>query len=183
MLQNAIRNFLPSVTNPDQDKISLWADAYFEYEVTTSAASQKIQHRDIQRFINFIVQETGNDTRRLWTPRLSRSFLNYLQQAIGKDGKRRWNNRTVNTTLTHVKTFAKWITKISDDSRSLFAPFPTGNPMAKIKLISLSNGLEVERALTKQERDRILDSADQLLVIGGLRQDRNLGCPKIVFSA
>ncbi|KJS01989.1 MAG: hypothetical protein VR65_07020 [Desulfobulbaceae bacterium BRH_c16a] len=65
----------------------------------------------------------------------------------------------------HLKTFAKWIHQ--------HRPFPLGQPMAKITMLSVGNHLEIERALTKQERNRILDAADQLLLVGGRSRDRH----------
>lgn len=52
-------------------------------------------------------------------------------------------------------------------------PFPLGNPMAKIRLQAVGNGLEVERAVTPIERNRILDAADSLPVLGARSKDRN----------
>jgi len=46
--------------------------------------------------------------------------------------------------MAHLKTFAKWIHKLK--------PFPLDNPMAKIKLLPVGTGLEVERAITPAER-------------------------------
>jgi hypothetical protein len=45
--------------------------------------------------------------------------------------------------------------------------------MEKIKMLSVGNQLEIERALTKQERNRILDAVDQLLQVGGRSWDRH----------
>lgn len=67
--------------------------------------------------------------------------------------------------LAHVKTFAKFIHRMR--------PFPLGNPMLKIKLQIVGNGLEVERAVTPQERNRILDAADALPVVTGRSKDRS----------
>ena len=77
----------------------------------------------------------------------------------------RRSDRTVNRMTAHLKTFAKWIHQ--------HRPFPLGQPMAKITMLSVSNHLEIERALTKQERNRILDAADQLLLVGGRSRDRH----------
>jgi integrase len=60
---------------------------------------------------------------------------------------------------------ATWVHKI--------APFPLGNPMAKLRLLPVGTGLEVERALTPAERRRLLDAADLLAEIGGRSSDRN----------
>lgn len=60
--------------------------------------------------------------------------------------------------IAHVKTFAKFIHRLR--------PFPLGNPMARIKLQAIGNGLEIERAVTPQERNRILDAADALPLTG-----------------
>ncbi len=45
--------------------------------------------------------------------------------------------------------------------------------MAKIKMLSKGTTLNIERAITEQERNRILDAADQLLIVGGRSVDRN----------
>jgi hypothetical protein len=49
--------------------------------------------------------------------------------------------------IAHLKTFAKWIHKLR--------PSPLGNPMAKMKLMPIGNGLEIERAISPAERRRI----------------------------
>jgi integrase len=67
--------------------------------------------------------------------------------------------------MAHLKTFAKWIHKIS--------PFPLGNPMAKLKLMPVGTGLEVERAITTAERRQILDAADNLPSVCGRSRDRH----------
>ena len=88
-----------------------------------------------------------------------------LDGTCNEDGSRRWSDRTINRMMAHLKTFAKWIHRHS--------PFPLGQPMEKIKMLAIGNRLEIERALTKQERNRILDAADQLLVVGGRSRDRH----------
>ncbi len=80
-------------------------------------------------------------------------------------GRAGYSDQTINRILAHLKTFAKWIHKLK--------PFPLDNPMAKIKLMPVGTGLEVERAITASERRRILDAADRLPVIGGRSKDRN----------
>ena len=45
--------------------------------------------------------------------------------------------------------------------------------MAKIKLMPIGNGLEIERAISPAERRRILDAADTLPIIGGRSKDRH----------
>jgi integrase len=67
--------------------------------------------------------------------------------------------------MAHLKTFAKWIHKLG--------PFPLDNPMAKLKLMPVGTGLELERAITPAERRRILDAADSLPLVGGRSKDRN----------
>ena len=45
--------------------------------------------------------------------------------------------------------------------------------MAKISLLKVGTGLEIERALSVSERRKMLDAADLLLVAGGISKDRN----------
>ena len=45
--------------------------------------------------------------------------------------------------------------------------------MAKIKLMPIGNGLEIERAISPAERRRILDAADTLPIVGGSSKDRH----------
>ncbi len=146
------------------DTLSFWKEAYFRYEVTTAPSSQRIQRRDIELFIDYMVQEEKNDNRISWSPRLSKAFQLYLQNET-RDGRRRWGERTINRIMAHLKTFAKWIHKLK--------AFPLGDPMGKIKLFSIGAGLEIERAITPAERRKILDAADLLLEIGGRSKDRS----------
>lgn len=146
------------------DTISWWAEQYFRFEVTTSQSSRKVQQRDLQLFLDYILEEEGTDKRVAWTPRLSKSFMDYMRKEK-VDGLRRRNDRTVNRVMAHLKTFAKWIHKLR--------PFPLGNPMEKISLVSVGNNLEIERALTPSERRKLLDAADLLLQVGGRSKDRS----------
>ena len=166
------RNVVAVKADVKQDRISLWCNAYFEYGVTCSPASQKVQRRNIARFITFMIETADNDERRRWTKRLSGQFREYLENATNKDGKRLWSSRTSNTTLAHVKTFAKWITGITNDPRIPFEPFPAGNPMEGINGLPTGSVLEIDRALTPKETNWILDAADELVHVGGRRRDR-----------
>jgi integrase len=146
------------------DTISWWLEQYFLFEVTTSESSRKVQRRDLQLFLDYLVVEEGTDKRVKWTPRLSKGFQEYLRKEK-VEGKRRWNDRTINRVMAHLKTFAKWVHKLR--------PFPLGNPVEKIALILVGTGLEIERALTPAERRKLLDAADLLLRVGGRSKDRS----------
>ena len=111
-------------------------------------------------------QDLGSEERKLWTSRFSKSFVEYLKSVIDeRRKKRRWNDRSINRILAHLKTFAKWIHKLS--------PFALGNPMVKIKMMQTTTGLEIERALIEKERSLLLDAADYLVKTGGISRDRN----------
>lgn len=145
-----------------------WIDQYFKFEVTTAASSQAVQRRDLALFLSYVQEETGGDEVAAWTPRLSRSFQDRLRKEIDvKDGqgKRRLSDRTINRVMAHLKTFAKWVHKLK--------PFVLGDPMGKVSLLKVGNGLEIERACSAAERRKILDAADRLLRIGGESKDRN----------
>ena len=45
--------------------------------------------------------------------------------------------------------------------------------MAKMKLMPIGNGLEIERAISPAERRRILDAADTLPIVGGRSKNRH----------
>lgn len=109
--------------------------------------------------------EEGTEKRIAWSPRLSRAFQGHLRETYTASGKRRYSDRTVNRMMAHLKTFSKWVHKLS--------PFPLGEPMAKIKLLAVGTGLDIERALTTAEKRKILDAADLLVEIGGRSKDRN----------
>lgn len=159
-------NFSQLMGMTDQnDLLKMWLELYFEIEVTTLPSSPKIQRRDLNLFIEFMLQEEGNDKRTLWTPRLAAAFKHFLTIVVNENGKRRWSDKTANRILAHVKTFAKWVNKI--------APFPLGNPMGKIRGITVGNSLDVDRALTPSERRRMLDAADRLPITGGRSKDRH----------
>jgi integrase len=167
-LQKATRNIndeLIAIKNGFPDTISFWIEAYFRYEVTTSISSQKVQRRDLNLFRDFLLGECGSDERRFWTPRQSKAFKDALKKLNLGQGRRGYSDRTINRIMAHLKTFAKWIHKLK--------PFPLDNPMAKLKLMPVGSGLEVERAITPAERRRILDAADSLPLVGGRSKDRN----------
>lgn len=146
------------------DTVSWWLEQYFRFEVTTGESSQKVQRRDFQLFLDFMFREEGDDRRAAWSPRLSKGFQDYLRREK-VDGRRRWNDRTVNRVTAHLKTFSKWVHKLR--------PFPLGDPMAKITMVTVGANLEIERALTPSERRKVLDAADLLLQVGGRSKDRN----------
>jgi integrase len=160
-----IKGELIAVKNGFPDTISFWIEAYFGYEVTTSVSSQKVQRRDLNVFRDFLLSECGSEERRHWTPRQSKAFKDSLKKVNLGQGRRGYSDRTINRIMAHLKTFAKWIHKLK--------PFPLDNPMAKLKLMPVGTGLEVERAITPAERRRILDAADSLPMIGGRSKDRN----------
>jgi len=167
-LQNATRNNsdgLIEVKKDFPDTISFWIAAYFRFEVTTSESSQKVQQRDLSLFCDFMMADSGSDERSLWSPRLSKAFADRLKKTRRPDRKRGFSDRTVNRILAHMKTFSRWIHKLK--------PFPLGDPMAKIKLLPVANGLEIERAISAGERRRLLDAADLLPIVGGRSRDRN----------
>jgi integrase len=137
---------------------------YFGLAVTTRAASQQVQHRDLTLFLRYLRLEEGAALRSAWTPRRSRDFQQHLQRTLDAHGKRHWSDKTIIRILAHLKTFATWIHTLH--------PFPLGHPMARIKLPAVGSGLQVERALTPMERRRVLDAADLLLTIGGRSKDR-----------
>lgn len=147
------------------DSLLVWKDLYFRFEVVTSKGSQDHQKRDLARFLEFMREEYESTDRSAWTPRAARGFQTWLQSAIEEDGSRRWSDRTINRIIAHLKTFSKFIHK--------YRPFDLGNPMTKIKMLAIGNQLDIERAISKQERNRLLDAADQLLTIGGLSRDRS----------
>ena len=158
-VQIATPKNIPVPMSETEDDLHRWSSIYFATQVTTSPRSQKEQQRDLSLFLSFMEQEFGSTSRSSWSPRVTRDFLTALQNTFKEDGSRKWSDRTINRMSAHLKTFAKWIHQ--------HRPFPLGQPMDKIKMLSVGNQLEIERALTKQERNRILDAADQLLLVGG----------------
>jgi integrase len=149
------------------DSLTWWMEQYFKYEVTTAPSSQHAQQQDITRFIMFMLNEEGNEDRPLWSPRLSRAFQEHLRAVIDdKTGRCQWSDSSIKRIMAHLKTFSKWINKLRS--------FPLGDPMIKVTIKSTTSGtgLEIERALIKSERRRILDAADQLPAIGGRSRDR-----------
>src|SRR5262249_34542914 len=112
-----------------QDGLGWWVEQYFQHAVTTSPASQQVQRRDLGLFLRYLQTEEGTDQRLAWTPRLTRAFQQHLQQTLTPDGRRTWCNKTIQRILAHLKTFATWV--------HTHQPFPSGHPMAAIKLPAL----------------------------------------------
>ena len=155
---------LTSLVNEETDSLNAWLEAYFAVEVTTAESSRRVQQRDLRRFLSFLHQETGSDKRTAWTGRLSRDFFEGLRHALKPDGSRCYADRTINRIFAHLKTFASWIHH--------YRPFPLGHPLARLRQLATSAGLEVERALSETERKQLLETADLLPIIGGRSRDQ-----------
>lgn len=156
---------LPVTRQSFPDTLDAWAEAYFQFEVTTSRLTQKEQRRDIRLFLEFMEAEEKSLERVRWTPYLSKEFINSLQQTL-QDGHRRWSDSTINRIIAHIKTFAKWIYRLRS--------FPFGyEPMGRIKAIQTSTRLDIDKALTESERRNILEVSDSLLETGGRSKDKN----------
>jgi hypothetical protein len=60
----------------EADSLGWWVAQYFQHAVTTSPASQQVQHRDLGLFLRYLQTEEGTDQRLAWTPRLGGPFSN-----------------------------------------------------------------------------------------------------------
>jgi hypothetical protein len=109
-LQNDLRNKsgeLVRVPEERADSLRWWVEQFFAFEVTTAASSQRVQRRDLELFLSVIEIETGGDSRRAWSPRLSRAFVDVLRKEVKEHGGRRYSDKTINRVIAHLKTFAK----------------------------------------------------------------------------
>ncbi len=68
------------------DSLRWWVEQFFAFEVTTAASSQRVQRRDLELFLSVIEMETGSDSRRAWSPRLSRAFVDTLRKEVKEHG-------------------------------------------------------------------------------------------------
>lgn len=71
MPQNTIRNDMVPLEPPLTDgseSLDEWVAQYFRVAVTTSVASQKVQHRDFALFLRYMQAEEGYTQRMAWTP-------------------------------------------------------------------------------------------------------------------
>jgi hypothetical protein len=66
MTQNTTRNndrSVVSVPAAGADSLAWLVAQYFQHGVTTSPASQQVQHRDLGLFLRYLVAEEGTDQR------------------------------------------------------------------------------------------------------------------------
>jgi len=82
---------------------------------------------------------------------MSEAYKDYLKKKEWRKGKTGYSGRNINRMIAHLKTLAQRLHKLK--------PFTLGNAMAKLRLLPVGTGLEVERAITPAERRRILDKA------------------------
>ena len=83
VLQNTSRNDSAAnllVVNSKIYSIASWMAVYFQFEATTLESSQKVQRLDLATFLQFILDEVGDDKLVNWTPRLSQVFKTFLQR-------------------------------------------------------------------------------------------------------
>ncbi|MBI5325284.1 MAG: site-specific integrase [Ignavibacteriae bacterium] len=147
------------------DSLDWWLEKYFENEVHTSPETQKAQNRDINLFLDYMNVQTGSIKRNNWTLKVSRGFQNYLKNQTDSDGKSLRNERTTDRIIAHLKTFAKWIHSIH--------PFTLFNPMLKVKLSDSGKFLDIDKAITSEEREKLLNVADNLIELTALSKDRH----------
>ena len=168
-----LSDFVRSESWPDT--ISAWAELYFRIEVTTSERSRQEQRRDSPRPFPFPPSWSGPSATSSGTTgrpaRRGRSSIPSVRSS-------RRTAAAVGPTapsigmVAHLRTFATWI----DTLRT----FPSGHPTAELKSLAVSGVFELERAITADERHRLLDAADHLPVIGGRFRDRRR-CREIEF--
>ncbi len=157
----------------NNDTLDVWFEAYLEWHDQSGETSRKVKRQDIGLFLNYLMQQKDNINRLSWSPRITRAFFDHLiitpvNELFPEHNNRQakpYSSRTSNRILDHLKAFSKWIEKIKS--------FPLGEPTAGIKRQAKALRLDVEKALTKKERNRLLDAADQLVMMGGLSKDRS----------
>lgn len=164
---NRRNNNISLLQFPDNfsDDLGWWMDKYFEIEVQTSSDTQKAQKRDISLFLDYMNEQTGSIKRNNWTLKISRGFQLYLKSQTDSEGKNMRNERTTDRIIAHLKTFAKWIHRIQ--------PFSLFNPMLKIKLSDSGKFLDIDNAITTEERIKLLKVADNLLTLTALSKDKH----------
>ena len=159
--QNALLQFPVNFT----DELNWWMEKYFEFEVQTSSETQKAQKRDITLFLDYMLTQTGSIKRNNWTLKVTRSFQTFLKTQTDSVGKTLRNERTTDRIISHLKTFAKWIHRIQ--------PFTLFNPMLKIKLSDTGKFLDIDNAITSEEREKLLSVADNLVTLTALSKDKH----------
>lgn len=70
------------------DLLRWWIEQYFAFEVTTLESSQVKQSRDLGIFLPFMDLDTGADSRRSWSSRLSSAFVKTLQKEVNEEKRR-----------------------------------------------------------------------------------------------
>lgn len=170
--QIVVQTGSPKDITPDEahDHLAIWVEWYFNLEDTSGELSRKEKRRALDTFVAFIVAEAGDDRRVSWTPRRSRAFRDWCgaqmtQPTDDATATRRWSARSINDMLNHLKPFARWVHE--------HAPFPLGNPMAKVENIPTRDRIDVNRAMTKRQEDDMLDAADTLILTGRRSKDRH----------
>jgi hypothetical protein len=62
--------------------LAWWIEQFFTLAVTTRPASQRVQRRDLARFLRYLQAKVHTDKRMACTPRLCRAFQQHLQQML-----------------------------------------------------------------------------------------------------
>ncbi|MBT8366628.1 MAG: hypothetical protein KJP23_18205 [Deltaproteobacteria bacterium] len=68
-------------------------------------------------FRDFLIDITGSEERRFWTPRQSKAFRDYLKKKELRKGKFGYSDHTINRINAHLKTFAKWLHKLEEHKK------------------------------------------------------------------
>lgn len=147
-----------------KDHLRSWLDFYLSHGDSSGESTRQNKRRDLTRFLEFMEAVTGGDRHRDFTPRLARQFFDALQAARKPDNSRLYRHTTINRFIRHLKAFCAFI--------HTYYPFPLGLPTKGLKSLAEDDTLNVDRAITGTERNRLLDAADALLEHQGKSKDR-----------
>ncbi|QDV73221.1 tyrosine-type recombinase/integrase [Botrimarina mediterranea] len=114
-----------------RNSLAAWFSLYLTLEVGAPANGEeatntfKAKRADLERFIAFFTEFTGDDDPDQWTVATSKSFLKRLTETTGARSGKPLAPTTIDRVLATLRTAAKWIAHQR--------PFLAGFPMAKVK--------------------------------------------------
>lgn len=153
------------------DSLLSWAEFYYHVYVKGSPLkTEQAKHRDLQKFLTFVMQEVGHDHVDSWTPAVTRHFLKSLQQIVSGNTQKPYKATTINRILASVRHFARWLHK----QRPLLA----GDPFSRVS--DVKTDAPDWNGLTSRQLMRLKSACEQRGVLCS-RKNQNPSLEAAVF--
>jgi integrase/recombinase XerD len=153
----------------ENDSIIFWLKNYFEKMILGgNSKTQKAKQIDLQKFLNFFVNEVGATHIDNWTPSISKGFQKLLLSQVSNNTGKPYKATTINRVFATLKHCASWINERRafaagnpfEGVKNLMPDEPSWNGLTDRQLMILRGALDSRRRSCKrQNQNSLLEAA------------------------